>query len=52
MDIPKNPTTTISTKLELKVWETPELYLENMETITEGGLTINQFEPDDAEYAS
>jgi hypothetical protein len=36
----------------LRKWESPELFIENMQVATEGGADINPFEPDDMYYAS
>ena len=33
----KDHKTTVQTNADLKVWESPQLFVENMETITEGG---------------
>ena len=33
----KNQNNSIDTKIELRVWESPQLFVENMESITEGG---------------
>ncbi|MFT6136952.1 MAG: hypothetical protein ACJARP_000503 [Vicingaceae bacterium] len=36
----------------LKEWESPQLFVENMQKATEGGTNPNPFEGDDGYYAS
>jgi hypothetical protein len=43
--------TTSNSKQELRVWETPQLFIENMETITESGNFAVSF-GDDGYYVS
>jgi len=47
----KNQNTSANSTNELKVWETPQLFVENMETITEGG-TFGVPAGDDGFYVS